>query len=45
MPRFAARSFVALYRHGARGRAKLFSVLAGGAFAEFGRNSVVQTPL
>jgi acetyltransferase-like isoleucine patch superfamily enzyme len=45
MPRFAARSFVALYRHGARGRAKLFSVLAGGAFAEFGRNSVIQTPV
>ena len=39
------RGNLAIYRFWARGRSKLFSVLAAGAFASFGVRSVIQTPI
>jgi acetyltransferase-like isoleucine patch superfamily enzyme len=39
------RRFVALYRFGRRVRAKAFSLLAQGAFAEFGVRSVIEPPI
>lgn len=45
-PRRAAGSvFLSLYRLGRRGLAKVFSLLAGGAFAEFGPRSVLEPPI
>jgi acetyltransferase-like isoleucine patch superfamily enzyme len=41
----AAVGFVHLYRLRARAGAKAFSVLAGGAFAAYGRRSVLQPPI
>jgi acetyltransferase-like isoleucine patch superfamily enzyme len=43
--RLLGRSVVATYRSFVRARAKLFSVLAGGAFASFGRHSVIELPV
>ena len=43
--RLAGVAFVALYRGAARARGKAFSLLAGGAFASFGRHSVLQPPV
>jgi acetyltransferase-like isoleucine patch superfamily enzyme len=39
------RTAVAVYRLGVRGRDKVFSLLARGAFASFGRRSVIQLPV
>jgi lipopolysaccharide O-acetyltransferase len=39
------RRFVALYRFGRRSRAKAFSLLAQGAFADFGDRSVIEPPV
>jgi lipopolysaccharide O-acetyltransferase len=43
--RLVGRTFVGAYRGAVRAWSKVFSVLAGGAFASFGRNSVLQPPL
>lgn len=40
-----AVAFVALYRAWTRGRSKVFSLLAGRAFAAFGAHSVIQLPV
>jgi acetyltransferase-like isoleucine patch superfamily enzyme len=40
-----SRSFLNTYRLRARGRSKLFSMLAGGAFASFGSHSVLELPV
>lgn len=45
MRRVTARAFLGLYRSSARIRAKAFSVLSGGAFASFGRETVLQPPV
>lgn len=41
----AARAFVSAYRTATRGYAKAFSLAAAGAYAEFGRRSVIQPPV
>lgn len=40
-----ARAFLGLYRSGVRARGKAFSLLARGAFASFGRQTVLQPPI
>ena len=43
--RTLGRASLDTYRNGVRAWAKLFSLLNAGAFAEFGRNSVLEPPL
>jgi len=43
--RCLGRGFLGVYRLGGRAWGKSFSVLAGGAFADFGTRSVLQPPL
>lgn len=43
--RAAGSGFVSVYRFWIRARAKAFSVFASGAFASFGRESVLQLPI
>jgi acetyltransferase-like isoleucine patch superfamily enzyme len=43
--RVISRMFVGMYRLAVRVRAKIFSMMIGGAFAEFGANSVIECPL
>ena len=43
--RRTGRFFLSMYRFWVRARDKTFSILAGGAFASFGRRSVVQLPV
>jgi acetyltransferase-like isoleucine patch superfamily enzyme len=43
--RLVGRGFVGAYRGAVRAWGKVFSVLAGGAFASFGRHSVLQPPV
>lgn len=43
--RSIGRGFLGMHRFGGRVRAKSFSVFAGGAFAAFGKRSVMQPPV
>lgn len=45
VPRSLGRRFLNAHRLRARARAKSFSLLAAGAFAEFGRASVIEPPV
>lgn len=45
MRKVTGRAFIWLYRTTMRVRSKLFSILAAGAFAEFGHKSVIRLPV
>ena len=45
MRRLVGSGFLAAYRFGVRAWAKAFSMLSAGAFASFGRRSVIQPPV